>query len=320
MTVAENSQGETLRIRSSTDVDKFVLSFRQDAPTFYAEGVCNVFYVPVEGGQLRVFHHKPKKVKAKRPIVFVPGFGTTPWSWQEFHRAHHGLAEYFYIETRDKKSSIIKRNRKTDMTIERLAKDVAEVIDYLGLRDKDFVLIATCLSGGALLTGLIKKTLKAPTVVVFDPFTKWTQNRFVVKFIMPILPPIFLTVFKKIIGMLIIANMKNKAQKERNMDTIESAVAWKWRKFSMQNVNFDITNEFQTIEQVVYVFHGPKDKYHPEGTFEHVAKAIPNAHFFLMKTSDALRELLVGVIATEFAFITKEDGIPTSLREFEVPL
>jgi len=320
MTTIDSKKRDLFLPKSQIDLDQFILSYKQDVPNFYEEGICEIIQVPVEGGTLKVYHNKPEIMKTKRPIVFVPGFGTTPRSWREFHYSHHGFAEYYYIETREKKSAEIKRNRKADFSILQFTKDIATTLDFLGLTGKDYVLVATCMCGGVLLMGLIEKILNPPTVVVLDPFTKWTQNRFLVKFIMPILPPIFLEVFKRILGKIIMANMKNQAQKERNMDAIEGAVPWKWRKFSLQNVNYDITNELQKIEQPVYIFHGPKDKYHPEGTFHRVAKAIPNSHFFLMKTSEHLREMLIGVIATEFAFVTKNDGIPKPLLDFEIPL
>ena len=95
---------------------------------------------------------------------------------------------------------------------------------------------------------------------------------------------------------------------------------WKWRKFSLQNVNYDLTAGFKDIEQEVFIFHGPKDKYHPDGTFRRVAQQIPRGRFFYMNTSAEYRELLAGIIATEFAMVTKNDGVPSFLQQFEATL
>lgn len=301
-------------------LDNLLLEFRRDTPTFYDPGECEVHYVPVEDGEIRVFHHMPEKRMYKRPIVFAPGFGTTPWSWREFHQTHHNLAEYYHIETRDKKSNRIKRHRKVNYRIEQLARDIAEVIKYFNLTEKDYILTGACMCAGVILQGLINKNFNPPTTIVFDPFTKWTQNRFLIRFIMPILPPFLFGLLKYLFAKIILANMKNEAQKQRNMTTVDAAVPWIWRKFSMQNLNYDLTEKFKEIENEVFVFHGPKDKYHPEGTFEKIAERIPKGRFFLMKASDEDRELLAGIIATSFASITKDDGVPANLSIFEIDL
>ena len=176
------------------------------------------------------------------------------------------------------------------------------------------------MNGGAVLNGLVKGYINPPTVIVFDPFTKWRQNILLVKLVMPILPPAILGVLKFVIARVVMSNMKNEVQKKRNMETVEGAVPWIWRKFSIQNVNYDITEELGEISQEVFIFHGPKDKYHPEGTFEKVAQQIPNGRFYKINVKEDEREHLVGIIASEFARFTKEEGIPNSMKNYEIPL
>ena len=306
--------------KNTEDLDSFILSYKRDVPNFYDEGESEVLHVPVEDGVIRVYHHKPKMVKTKRPIIFIPGFGTTLQSWRDFHKTHHGFAEYYHIETRDKKSGQIRRHIKVDLTIDRIAKDIANVIEFVGLTDQKYVIVASCMNGGVLLHGLIKEYFNPSTAIVFDPFTKWTQYRFFVKLVMPVFPPFLLGALKFIIGKIIMANMKNEAQKERNIDMLESAVPWKWRKFSLQNVNFDLTDEMKKISNEVFVFHGPLDKFHPDEVFRNVAKRMPKGRYFFMKTSEENRELLVGVIATLFSSISEQDGVPDDLVPYEVNL
>ena len=101
---------------------------------------------------------------------------------------------------------------------------------------------------------------------------------------------------------------------------LESAVPWKWRKFSLQNVNFDLTDEMTKISKEVFVFHGPPDKFHPDEAFKNAAKIMPKGRYFYMKTSEENRELLVGVIATLFSSINKQDDVPDDLMLYEVNL
>ena len=36
---------------------------RRDVPTFLDEGACEILYVPIDDGELRVFHHVPERRK-----------------------------------------------------------------------------------------------------------------------------------------------------------------------------------------------------------------------------------------------------------------
>jgi pimeloyl-ACP methyl ester carboxylesterase len=311
---SEKSQAE------NEQLNQLIASYRRNVPNFDDEGICEVFYIDVPDGSIKIFHNKPQKPKGKRPIIFIPGFGTASIIWRDFHYTHHDEVEYYHVETIEKKSGQIVRNRKTDLTMNRLAKDLAVVVDSLGLTNKDYILMGACMNGGVVLKGLIEQYFNPPTTLVLDPFCKWTQNRLLVKIVMPILPPFLFGGLKTIFAKIFLANMKNEVQKERNMKIVEEAVAWKWRKFSLQNVNFDITDDLEKIKDSVYILHGPPDKYHPEGTFRNFAKKIPTSHFFHMQVSEDLRELLAGAFATEFAKITKKDGIPELFKPYEVDL
>ncbi|MBN1328356.1 MAG: hypothetical protein JXA54_02675 [Candidatus Heimdallarchaeota archaeon] len=176
------------------------------------------------------------------------------------------------------------------------------------------------LVGGVVLHGLINKILNPPTTIVFDPFVKWIQNRFLIKFIMPMLPPLILGLIKYLLAKILISKMQNEVQKKRNMAVVESAVPWIWRKFSIQNLNHHLTNDLSKITGEVYVFHGSKDKYHPDEIFQNITEKIPNGYYFQMAVSDELRELLAGAIATEYSKVTKNDGVPNILVSYEIPL
>lgn len=299
------------------DKPEVLSQFKRDVPNFYDKGECDEFYVPVKDGEIRVFHHKPSKVKTQRPIIFIPGFATTPFSWREYHHSHHYYAEYFHIETRDKKSSRINNHKNVDFTIKQIAEDINDVLHHLGLENKDYVLMGACMCGGMILTGLIHKILNPPTAVVLDPFTKWKQNKLLVKTVMPIIPSAVLGGLKSIFAKVILANMKNEAQKQRNLATVEGAVPWIWKKFSTQNLNYDLTNDLEKIDQEVFLFHGPPDKYHPEG-FEEVAKRIPNSRYVHIPVQNEYRELLAGIIGAAFAMGNKKSGLPEIFKQFEV--
>ncbi|NHJ83863.1 MAG: alpha/beta hydrolase [Asgard group archaeon] len=298
-------------------VQRLIEANNQKVPFFYEEGVCEESFIPIDDGELRIFHHKPKQPLSKRPILFVPGFGTSPWSWRHFSVPMYEKGEYYFLETREKSSSKINNRRKAKMSIDQTAKDIGQVIKYLGLDKKDFVLFGASYCGGIILHGLAKKYFTALTVALYDPLKSWKKHRKYVYFIAP-MPPFILNVFKKIIVKFFLIGFKNETQRQRIYDYIQHADAWKWRKAGIQNFRYDVTHELKQIEEETLVFHGPFDKFHPGEHYLQIAREIPHGRYIYLKTAEEHRELLAGIIALEMGKITAKEQLPDIFMKFEL--
>ncbi|MHA1126376.1 MAG: hypothetical protein ACTSO7_12565 [Candidatus Heimdallarchaeota archaeon] len=307
-------------VEQQTAAEKFIQEARQEVPNFYDEGECEIIYAPINDGEIRIFHHKPKKSQTKRPIIFLPGFSTTPWTWRDFCVPLHQIGEYYFLETREKNSSRVKRGRKTKMSIDQIAKDVGEAIKFLGLENKDYVLMSASFHGGTLMHGLLKKYFHPPTTVVLDPYPKFTQNKLMVGLFFGLTPPFLLEIIKFIIMKIVVMGMKNESQKERIRNLVDGAVAWKWRKGMIHNLKYNMYPHFHKIENEVFQFHGPKDRFHPREIYLKIASAIPKGRLFYIKAKDEERELLAGAIGKAFTEVTKEDELPKFFEQFEIKL
>ena len=300
-------------------IDGLLNSHDREVP-FFAEGdICEEIYVPIQDGEIKVFHYKPKKNEGKRPIIFGPGWGSSQWAWKDFTIPFYEKQEYYYLETREKNTSKIKRSRKVKFHAEQSAKDIAEAIKFLGLDNKDFVLMGTSYTGGAILNGLAKKYFKVPTAVVFQPLKTFKKQRKITIIFFPF-PPFMLNLFKHLFVNIALLGMKNKEQKNRIKNYIVEGDAWKWRRGGIDMFNYDLEKLLPQIEDEVFLFHGPKDRYHPDYIFEEMTKAMPKGRYFHMQCANDKRQLLAGVIGFEFTKISKEDGIPNSLKPFEIKL
>jgi len=293
---------------------------RRNTPLFCEKGVNEEIFIPVKDGEVRVLHHKPEEQRTKRPILFLPGFVAAPWTWNDFHRTHHGFAEYYYFETREKKSSKIRRHRKLKLGIDQSAIDLAEVIDELGLNKKDYVLASASYGGGVVFQALIDKLIKPTTVVSFDPIAKWVYGTWWANAFIQLTPSFILQATRTLIARIYLVTMKNKAQRERMVAFMKGGDAWKFKRSTRHNFKWDIIAELPKITDEVFITHGPLDKYHPRMAYYNYTKAIPKGRFIFMDTADEDRELIAGLIATEFAKVTKNDGLPKSLEQFEIKI
>jgi len=292
----------------------------REVPLFYEGDVCEIIYVPVNGAELRVFHHKPKNSITQRPILFVSGFGTSPWSWRHFNTVMYEKGEYYFLETREKSSSkILTKRRKTKMSIDQNAKDLAQVINYLGLDKKDFLLFGTSYCGGIVLVGLANNYFTAPTIVIHDPIETWkVQRRMLLPFFY--IPPFILSFLKMPFARLFLLGLKNKAAKKRYLDFVRNATVWKWVRSGWHNFCFKIAKYLPLISEEIFILHGTKDRYHKDEVFMNIAKNLPRGRYFYMDSPNEFRELIVGIFALELAKKSQNEDISDSFKEFEYNL
>lgn len=293
---------------------------RRDVPTFLDEGSSEILYVPIDDGELRVFHHKPEKQTTKRPIVFIPGYVAAPSTWTDFHIPHQGFGEYYYLETREKRSSKIKKTRNTTMTITQTAYDVGVALEDLGLTKKDYVLASSSYGGGVILDGLINQYFDPPTAFVHDPIVKWVWEKSINNILLRIIPVSLLNALRIPIAYIFTAGMKNKDNRRRMIEFARGLEPWKFKRCTLENNKFNIFEDLKKIKNEVFINTGPLDRYHPRLEYYKYAKEIPKGRFLFMNTANEDRQLLAGVIGTEFAKVTKEDGLPETLKQFEIKI
>ncbi len=298
-------------------IQNFLKQGRRDVPT-YLEGGAEAKYVEIDDGELRYFHHKPDNIQTKRPVVFIPGYVAAPISWVDFSLPLHGIGEYYYLETREKKSSKIQNKRKASMTVDQTAKDIGVALENLGMKNKDFVLLGSSYGSTNILAGLSKKYFTAPTIVVHDPMVTWVNKNRAMEILMQVVPKFILVPIKMPLAYIATMGMENKANRKRMLDFMRGVEPWKFKRCTLQNNKLDMFNDLKEIEEEVFFSTGPLDRYHFRSEFYGYAKEIAKGRFIFMNTPDEDRQLITGIIGREFMKVTQNEGIPESLKQFEI--
>lgn len=297
-------------------VHKMLLATERKVPNFWEIDTTDSFYVPVDDGEIRVYHFKPNNPISKRPLVFIPGWGGTEIGFMDFYEVIHDKVECYYIETREKRSSRLDRKRaKIDMS--QKAKDIQDVINYLEFGKKDFVLYGTCWGGSIILQGLIDEVIDAPTIVTNDPMhTLWFPKWFL-RFVSPILPVFVVELIRSIVKRIQLCGMKEEVQRKRAEIFADNAEIWKWKRAADSVKDFELFGKVSDITKEVFVTNGTTDKIHNQLDYPKIAAELPNGRFIYMKTDESRRERLMGFVSLEFCKVNKKDGIPLSLAVFE---
>ncbi len=297
-------------------VDRLLASEQPDAPRFWEPGNSETITVPVEGAEIRVYHTRPDRPEGRRPIVFVPGWGTNPPGWFDFSKPLHGRVEMYYLETREKASSRI-LDRRTDMSVGQAARDIARALGALGLAGGTSCWPAACWGGAQVLKGLIDGGLAAPTVLVQDPMHRLWFPRWVLRWVSPLIPLPLLHVLRPIIAGALLGDMKEPVQKARALAFVYGADFWKWKKSAEAARDFELYGTLAAVSREVFVLNGTADKVHDPADYPRMTAEMPRGRFLFTPTVESRRELLLGAVALEFAKVAASDGLPPSLARFE---
>lgn len=301
-------------------VSRILEAAGRGAPPFWEPGVCDELYLPVQGAELRVYRHVPRRGAARRPIVLIPGWGAIPETFQDFFEVVHDRAEWYFLETREKASSRL-ASRRVDMSVAQSVRDVQEVLETLGLVARgDFVLIGACWGAAIILEGLITGTLTAPTAIAADPMHRMWFPQWALRWVAPWLPDFVARLIKPILRDAMLGDMQEPTQKRRSYAFIAAADTWKWQHGAAAAAEFELYGRLGAVRQEAFVLNGTNDRVHDQSHYPRIAREMPRGRFIYLPTGEENRERLMGVAALEFARVGKGDGVPPTLGRFERPL
>ena len=288
-----------------------------DDSSLFNPQVMDEQYVDCSDGALRVLHFKPHRAGGERPVVFVPGWGTSPEVFTDFFRMISGKIECYYVETREKNSSRLPIGR-IPMDMDQNAGDLAAVIDHLQLTDKDYILIGTCWGAAVVGHALVRNVVDPGEVVLYDPmprlwFPKWLLNT-----VVPVIPVMLWKLFLPLGRLVALWGMKEETQRRRAHAVISNADLKKWRQAALAIGDYDLELLVPQIDREISVFTGVPDKIHGQDKYPSFTRAMPHGRLFNIGVDESQRESLLGLIAREFACRREEEGVPQLFRAYEV--
>lgn len=124
---------------------------------------------------LRVVSWEPKGNDAGSPIVFVAGWVSVVAGWGEFLYALTRKHPVYYIETREKKSAVIRKRRlhTDDFRMERFAEDLITTCSEIPIDMEEAVLSGSSLGATVLLEALKHERLNAKGLFLVGPASEF---------------------------------------------------------------------------------------------------------------------------------------------------
>ena len=256
-------------------------------------------YVKVGDGeedQLRVLKTEPDG-DIKDTMVLIPGYGSLPSAYDVFLLEMMKKYRIYIIETREKYTA--KLGPKPDYTENRMALDIAEVIDYLKIND--YFLVCSSMGAAIILRSLSLKLIAPRITYMIGPVLRIEIPDKSWPFVYLAIPPVWRFILKPLVKLYIKYIYLDRTQKDqiqKYFGYFDYYNAKRIRKSMLTMKKFLITEEeLKTIDNKCILIGAEKDKAHAAEITIGVNKAIKNSTYYDLETNVAahtepLKELI----------------------------
>ena len=241
-----------------------------------------------ENVSIRLITFSPARPSNKPPIVFVPGWVSQINGWLQVLLEMTREYTVYYIETREKISSIVQVEGDAEYSIEVMGKDVIEVLKHIQIIDKKYYLFGSSL-GGTIILDLWRFLQNKPlSLILVGPNAEFRVPKswhYIVKFFYPPLYNLLKPSVKWYLRTFRMNIESDFAQYEKYSVALDSADPWKLKKALLSVEKYKVWDLLADIHTPTLIFSASKDKLHEPENLQRMAHTLPNATIIDMETN-----------------------------------
>jgi len=247
---------------------------------------------------LRLITFIPAKPPNQTPILFVPGWISVIAGWKQVLLEMTAENTVYYVETREKKTSLVGPNEKMD--VETIGKDIVAIVDHLQLVENRYILFGSSLGGTTILDGYRFLQQKPKCMVLIGPNAVIRVplfGRIGVRCIYPALYEFVKPFVKWYLRHFRLDVETDPAQYAKYCRALDMADPVKLKKALNPLSKYKVWNILSDIERPVLIFNAAKDVMHEPQNLEKMASILPNATIIDLQTNhnthsaDMVREM-----------------------------
>lgn len=260
----------------------------EDFSQFCAEGAtCREEMLPASDNVwLRVVTFEPPIPSPYPKVVFVPGWITLPAAWKEVLLEMTKDFKIFYIETREKISSIVKG--KVPYTVEALGNDIVRLVEYFGIKENEYILFGSSLGATVILDSIRFLKNKPRCAIVVGPNAVFRIPR-AGKWVIHLTYPGFYALVKPLVKWYLrtfrLDVKTDFAQYKKYCDNLDAADPWKLKKAALAFSSYEIWPLLPEIKLPVCIIGASKDKLHEPENLKKMVALLPNATYMDFETN-----------------------------------
>ena len=240
-----------------------------------------------KGVKLFLIHFKPKIKSNFPPVIFIPGWGSIIDSWEVVLKEMTKDFEVYYLETREKSSSI--HITEQPLTIKSLGDDFPYVLSELNLINKSYILLGSSLGATVILDSISKNKVNPTLSILIGPNAEFNIPSLWLM-IARLTPPLFFYILRPIIKWY----MKKKyldmnsdpKQYYKYAKSLDQASPSRLRRSALNFSSYKIWDQLNKINQKVLILAGSKDIMHDYKNTLRISEKLSNSELIDMETNN----------------------------------
>jgi len=241
---------------------------------------------------LQVLQWQPKTKELEQsvePVIFVSGWVSHVSGWAELLRSMTQKRPVFYIETREKISAHIKKEkiRVKDFTISRIALDIISICKNLPIELEQSMVMGSSFGATALLEALKKNNLKVRCAFMVGPNSEFSAHPLMQKLLF--LPDFSYHLLKYFVLWYLRAfrvdAKREPEQMSRYKMTLKSAHPRRIKMSVRAAMKYKLWPDLETIQIPTALAYAPTDTLHSKDNIKKIAQTLPHGEIITCPTN-----------------------------------
>ncbi|HNU90456.1 MAG TPA: hypothetical protein PKO25_01110 [Spirochaetota bacterium] len=278
----------------------------------YAGEGCTVkeyHFAVSDGVALKIIDFIPKRDNDRRPVIlFVAGWISAISGWTGVIKTLSAEYRTIYLETREKRSSIVPRNRRVGFAMDRLAADIREAVEKLVPGRREFVMAGSSLGASAILEYLAQPGRKPLCAILVGPNAEFRFPRFL-GYVIPAFPPSFYLVLKPVVKWYLrnfrLDKKNEQEQVKKYESTLDAADPYKLKYNAIAIRNYSIWHVLPEVKTPVLIIGAALDKLHGNEALNKMVGLLPRAGYRELASNKETHSEKAGELIIDF--IVKRD-------------
>lgn len=232
----------------------------------------------------------PQEKHNHRPVVIISGWFSVVNRWSDVLKIISVDTTVAYIETRDKISSIIEKSKKTDMSVARMAQDLLEIKDELGVDFSNSICIGSSMGAAILLQYLINQNQSPWKSLLIGPIAKFMFPPVIGSFLL-MLPTFMVGFVMRYVRWHLLKFRVDREEEPKQAEgydlSLSLADPWKIRFSGKAAKKFDIWDNLDQINANMILIGASADKLHASEITQKIGANLRNSEYIDFITNHA---------------------------------
>ena len=263
------------------------------------------YYVRMSDGvRLRIFEFIPEATDRKKPvIIFVAGWISLISGWKGVLQEITPHFRTIYMETREKRSSLVPQNMNVSFAMDRLRKDIGEVIDELIPEKQNFFLAGSSLGASAILEYCSLNQRIPECAFLIGPNAEFRFPK-VLGDIVPAFHPSLYFAVKPVVKWYLKnfrLDKKNALEQVKKYEnTLDEADPYKLKANALAIKNYTVWDKLETIITPCVIFGATSDTLHGTDNLQKLIAIIPRAEYIELASNTETHSNKAGKLIAEY--------------------